>query len=242
MSEALETALNDLVIGNRILANEGVVDAFGHISVRHPDRPDRFFMACSRAPGLVTREDLVEFDLDCNPIDLRGKTPYIERPIHGASYQARPEVNSVVHNHAYEVIPFGIGDVKLSQVTQFGGGIGADVPVWDIAEHFGDTDFLVRTMDHGRDLARTLGERSCCLMACHGAMVVGPSVQDAVRLSIYLMVTARLLSDTLKISSKLRRLTEGEIRITREMTEGPHTMDRAWEYWARRAGFEVGAG
>jgi len=239
MSAALEAALNDLVIGNRILANEGVVDAFGHITVRHPDRPDRFFMACSRAPALVTRDDLVEFDLDCNPIDLRGKTPYTERPIHGAAYQARPEINSVVHNHAYEVIPFAVTDNPLSQIMHTAGGIGANVPVWDIADKFGDTDFLVRNMDHGHDLARRLGDRSCCLMACHGAMVVGRSVPEAVRLSVYLMVNAKQLMDVMKIGGKLRALTEGEVKKTREMTDGPRSMDRAWEYWARRAGFDL---
>src|SRR5579875_3839761 len=109
----LDSMLRDLVIANRILAHEGVVDAFGHVSIRHPERPDRFFLSCSRSPELVVREDLMEFDLECRPLDQRGRTMYSERPIHGALYEARPDVQAVVHNHAYEVIPFGITPTRL---------------------------------------------------------------------------------------------------------------------------------
>ena len=106
--------LRDLVIANRILAHEGVVDAYGHISVRHPERSDRFFLSGSRSPELVTLDDIIEYDLDCNPIDLRGRAQYTERPIHGGIYRKRPDVISVVHNHAYEVIPFTVAQgVKL---------------------------------------------------------------------------------------------------------------------------------
>src|SRR3954462_1279271 len=100
--------LRDLVIANRILANEGVVDAFGHVSIRSPDNPNRYFMSRSRAPELITADDLMEFTLDGEATDLQGRTPYGERMIHGAVYETRPEVNAVVHNHAYEVIPFGV--------------------------------------------------------------------------------------------------------------------------------------
>ena len=233
----LEALLDDLVVANRVLAHEGVVDGYGHVTMRHPDRPDRFFMACSRSPELVTRADLIEFDLDCNPIDLRGLTPYTERPIHGAAYQARPEINAVVHNHAYEVIPFTISDVKLRQVMHTAGGLGDDLPVWDIADKFGDTDFLVRTMDQGHDLACCLGHRSAALMRCHGAVVVGRTLPEVVRLSVYLMVNARLQCEAIKLGGTIRYMSEGERQKTEAMANGPRSTDRVWENWKRRAGF-----
>ena len=122
--------LRDLVIANRILAHEGVVDAYGHISVRHPERSDRFFLSGSRSPELVTLDDIIEYDLDCNPIDLRGRTQYTERPIHGAIYSKRPDVISVVHNHAYEVIPFTVAQgVQLRPLLHVAAGIGGEIPV-----------------------------------------------------------------------------------------------------------------
>src|SRR5271155_1941294 len=111
----LDVLLEDLVIANRILAHEGVVDGFGHISLRHPERPDRFFLSRSRSPELVTKEDILEFDLECNPIDQRGRAIYGERPIHGAIFEARPDVNSVVHNHAHEIIPYSVSKTPIRQ-------------------------------------------------------------------------------------------------------------------------------
>src|SRR5262245_44830363 len=165
----LQTMLKDLVVANRILAHQNVVDAYGHVSMRHPDRPDRFFLSCSRSPELVTAEDILEFDLDCNPIDQRGRDIYIERPIHGAIYQTRPDVNSVIHNHSHDVIPFSISkSVALRPVAHIGAAIGASVPIWDIRAQFGDTNLLVTTMAQGRDLARALGKGPVVLMRGHG--------------------------------------------------------------------------
>jgi ribulose-5-phosphate 4-epimerase/fuculose-1-phosphate aldolase len=125
--------VRDLVIANRILANEGVVDAYGHISVRHPERSDRFFLSGSRSPEFVTLDDIIEYDLDCNPTDLRGRAQYAERPIHSAIYRRRPDVMSVVHNHACDVVPFTVAQsVKLRPLLHVAAGIGAEVPVWDI--------------------------------------------------------------------------------------------------------------
>lgn len=233
---ALDATLDELVVANRILAHENVVDAFGHITIRHPERPDRFFMACSRSPELVTRADLIEFDLDCNPIDLRGLVPYTERPIHGAAYKARPDIKAVVHNHAYDIIPFTVSDVPLRQIMHTAGGIGAEIPVWDIADKFGDTDMLVRTTEQGDDLAKCLGNHAVALMRCHGAVVVGKTLREVVRLSIFLMVNARLQTDALKLGGKIRYLTAGEIERTTATSNGSKTMDRVWEYWSRRAG------
>ena len=145
----LEAQLEDLVIANRILAHEGVVDGFGHVSLRHPERHDRFFMSRSRSPELVTRDDIMEFDLDCNPIDQRGRVMYGERAIHGAIFQTRPDVGSVVHNHAHEIIPYSVTKMPMRQVIHTAGGMGHEVPVWDIRDDFGDTDMLVRNLSQG---------------------------------------------------------------------------------------------
>ena len=152
MTAKLHDQLEDLVIANRILAREGVVDGFGHISMRHPERPDRFFLSSSRSPELVSLDDIMEFDLDCNPIDQRGRTMYGERPIHGAIYRCRRDVCSVVHNHAHEVIPYSVTKVPMRQVIHTAGGMGHQVPVWDIRDEFGDTDLLVRNLEQGLSL------------------------------------------------------------------------------------------
>jgi HCOMODA/2-hydroxy-3-carboxy-muconic semialdehyde decarboxylase len=129
---AVDDCLRDLIVANRILANEQVLDAYGHVSVRHPERPDRFFLSCSRAPELVVRDDLMEYDLDCNPIDQQGRMMVAERPIHGAVYATRPDVMAVVHNHAHELIPFSVTEVKLRPLFHMAASLGPEVPVWDI--------------------------------------------------------------------------------------------------------------
>ncbi len=234
----LDEHLEDLVIANRILAHEGVVDGFGHVSLRHPERPDRFFMSRSRSPELVTRDDIMEFDLDCNPIDQRGRVMYGERPIHGAIFQARPDVGSVVHNHAHEVIPYSVTKSPMRQIIHTAGGMGAHVPVWDIRDDFGDTDLLVRNLAQGRSLAKTLGTNAAVLMRGHGCAVVGKTVRDAVRIAVYLMVNARLQTESMRLGD-VTFLSEGEMRQTAEMAGSSLASDRVWEYWTRRSGFAV---
>jgi ribulose-5-phosphate 4-epimerase/fuculose-1-phosphate aldolase len=153
----LDALFRDLVTANHILAREGVTDSLGHISVRHPDRPDRFFLSCSRSPELVQFDDIMEYDLDCNPIDQRGRPMYFERPIHGSIFKVRPDVQSVVHNHAYETIPFGLTKKPLRACVHPACGMGNSVPVWDIREDFGDTDMLITNKERGDALARGLG-------------------------------------------------------------------------------------
>jgi len=232
----LQELLEDLVIANRILAQEGVVDGFGHVSLRHPERPDRFFMSRSRSPELVTREDIMEFDLDCNPIDQRGRVMYGERPIHGAIYRARPDVGSVVHNHAHEVIPYGVTKTPMRQIIHTAGGMGRHVPVWDIRDDFGDTDLLVRNLQQGRSLAKTLGDNVAVLMRGHGCSVTGKTVRDAVRIAVYLMVNARLQTEAMRFGD-VTFLSEGEITATAEMSGSPLAADRVWEYWTRRSNY-----
>ena len=127
----LDYLLEELVTGNRILAREGVVDSFGHISVRHPDDPRRYLLSRSRAPDCIEKDDIMEFMLDGTPVDPRGRAPYLERFIHGALYEARPDVISVVHNHSESVIPFGVTGKKIKPIFHMGASIGHEVPVWD---------------------------------------------------------------------------------------------------------------
>ena len=237
---ALETALDDLVIANRILANEGVIDAFGHVSIRDPRRPDRYFLARSRSPELVDRGDIMEFDLDNRPIDERGRTMYSERPIHGSVYAARADVMAVCHNHARSLIPFGVTGTPVRPVFHIAGCIGPEVPIWDVRSEFGDTDLLVTSPLLGDSLARALGQNRVCLMRGHGAVVATHDLKATVFVSIYLMVNASLIEQA-RLLGEVTYLSDGEIRLTEQMNFRPRSQNRAWEYWSRRAGFSTTA-
>ena len=232
----LDALARELVTANHILACESVTDALGHISVRHPDRPDRFFLSCSRSPELVKLDDIMEYDLDCNPIDQRGRTMYFERPIHGAIYQARPDVVSVVHNHAYEVIPFGLTRRPLRPCVHPAAGIGAHVPVWDSRTSFGDTNLLITDMEKGKDLARGMGESNSVLMRGHGCVVVGGSIKQAVLNAVYFKINASLVLQCLQIGDDITYLSDGEIELTRKIVYADNSVTRMWDYWSRRCG------
>ena len=231
----LDRQLEDLVTANRILAREDVVDAYGHVSIRHPGDPGRYWLSRSRAPELVETADLMEFTLDNQPVDQQGREMYSERPIHGGVYQSRPDVMAVVHNHSQPVVPFGVTGVPLRPIFHLAALIGDDIPVWDIRDNFGDTNLLVTTNDQGRDLAAALGPRRVALMRGHGCVVAGGSLKEAVMASIYLQVNAGLLLESLKLG-EVEYLSPGEIAIMAEGQLGVRTMGRAWEYWATRAG------
>ena len=232
----LDALCRDLVTANHILAREGVTDALGHISVRHPDRPDRFFLSCSRSPKLVKLDDIMEYDLDCNPVDQRGRPMYVERPIHGAIYQARPDVISVVHNHAYEVIPFGLTRKPLRACVHTACGAGTHVPVWDSRTTFGDTSLLITNMAMGKDLARGLGENNAALMRGHGCVVVGANIRQAVMNAIYFKVNAGLVLQSMLIGDEITYLSEGEIELTKKIAYAENAVTRMWDYWSRRCG------
>ena len=231
----MSDALRDLALANRILAHEGVVDAFGHVSIRHPKRADRFILSRSRSPELVTIEDLMEFALDGTPVEPRGRTPYSERFIHGAIYEARADVGAVVHNHSHAVIPYGVTPVKLRPILHVGAAIGDEVPVWDIRKKFGDTSMLVVNMAQGRDLAATLGANRVALMRGHGCAVAGATLREAVFTAVYLQVNAELQSAAISLSDQVEYLSAGELALAGEMLSQPVGLDRAWEYWSRRA-------
>jgi ribulose-5-phosphate 4-epimerase/fuculose-1-phosphate aldolase len=222
-----------LVAANRILAREEVVDAFGHVSIRDPENPKRYVMARSRSPELVEFADLIRFEQDGRSLDPENRTPYGERMIHGAIYEGRSDV----HNHAYALLPFGITGRTLEPVVHVASVIGPDVPLWDIATRFKETDMLVRTMEQGRDLAATLGQNTCALMRGHGAVVAAASLKEAVITAIYLKVNAEVQLQAMAIGTP-RGLSDGEVQRSRETQLSPLALDRAWEYFCARAGVD----
>lgn len=230
--------INDLVIANRILANENVCDAYGHISIRNPKNPNTFFMARSLAPELVTADDIVELDLEGNPVRDESRHLYLERFIHGGILESRPDVMSVVHAHAEDILPFGIADgTPLRPVIHSGSFIGANVPVWDIADRFGDTNLLVANAEQGRDLAKTLADNNVALMRGHGFAAASGSLIEVVRMSVYLPRNARALSAALRLGGNIKPLSQGEIDA-RNRGYKPYSPEtwRAWEYWANKCG------
>ncbi len=228
-----ENILQDLVTANHILANEQVVDAYGHISFRHPEDPERYLLSRARAPELIEVQDIIEYRLDGDAIQERDQRPYSERMIHGAIYEQRADVNVVIHNHSYEVIPFASTGTPLRPVTHTCAPIGSDIPIWDMRKNFGETNHLVVTMEQGRDLANTLGDRSIALMKRHGCVVAGATVEETVMKSIYLQVNAKLQLQTMQIGTP-DYLTESEIEQCTAMQQAPISLDRAWEVWCRR--------
>ncbi len=238
----LDFILEELVTANRILANEGVVDSFGHVSARHPDNPQHYLLSRARAPERIERDDIVEYQLDGTPIDERGRAPYLERFIHGAVYEPRPDVHAVVHNHSPSVIPFGVTGKKLKPLLHMCASIGHEVPIWDSHDKFGDTTLLVTDMDMGRDLARALGPRPTALMRGHGATVVGRSVRHAVFVSVYLEVGAKLQMQSMAMG-EIKFLTPGEVDKIVAASHRLHAQPRLGKLGApRRAGDAEGSG
>ena len=241
MSDLAQCAA-DLAVANHILAREGVVDAFGHVSMRHPDNPDRFLLSRSRAPELVVPDDIREFDLDGQPVEDRGERLYGERPIHAAIYAARPDVQSIVHSHSHEVIPFGIAsELRMSPVAHVCAPIGADIPVWDIRDRFGPTNLLVLDMDQGRDLADSLGDARVALMRGHGSVCAAGNLKEAVMTAVYLQVNAKLQLQVVGCG-EINTLTPEEIELCTERQFGPLALRKAWDYWVARADGDHGAG
>jgi HCOMODA/2-hydroxy-3-carboxy-muconic semialdehyde decarboxylase len=235
MTQEYNFIIEDLVAANRILSQENVVDAYGHVSARHPDNPQRFLLSRARAPECIEAADIMEFTLEGEPVDARGRSPYLERFIHGAIYEARPELQSVVHNHSHNVIPFGITGTKLRPVMHTCAGIGHEVPIWDTQTKFGDTNMLVSDMAMGRDLARGLGANPTALMRGHGCVAVAESIREAVSIAVYLNVNAELQMKAAALGH-VTFLTKGEIDKVNGGKRPYVGVERAWEYWCLRAG------
>jgi ribulose-5-phosphate 4-epimerase/fuculose-1-phosphate aldolase len=233
--EKLDSVISDLVTANRILAHEGVLDAYGHVSVRHPTQADRFLLSCSRAPELVEKSDIAEYDLSGKPIHKDAHRPYLERFIHAGIYESRPDVVAVIHSHAEDTLAFGLTQEPLRPVIHNASRMGPNVPVWDIRDNFGDTNMLVSNVAQGRDLAHTLGENSVVLMRGHGFAAAGGNLLEVVGLAVYLPKNARVLYNALRFGGVVG-LSPGEIEQIHNGPQ-PHDWKRAWEYWSRRAGF-----
>ena len=223
-----QVLVTELVVANHILANEGVLDGYGHVSVRSPTDPNRYLLARAGAPGLVTVADITDYDLDSRPMTASAGAGYSERFIHGEIYKARPDVMAVVHCHCPEVIPFGATTVPMRPLYHMGYFIGEGVPVFEIRKA-GGTDMLVRTPELGRALAQSLGEKSAVLMRGHGAAVAATSLHLVVGKAYYLNLNARLQMQALQLGGgKVTYLDPGEAK------NSPQDYERSWDFWKAR--------
>jgi HCOMODA/2-hydroxy-3-carboxy-muconic semialdehyde decarboxylase len=224
----------DLVIANHILADQGVVDGFGHVSVRSVKNPSHFFIARSRAPALVTADDILEYDLDDHDFDTRGRKSYLERFIHAEVYRARPDVKAVVHSHSPSVLPFSVSTVPLRPVVHTGGFLGHAVPVFEIREAGGDqTDMLISTPALGAALARKLGASTVVLMRGHGDTVVGQTLKTAVLHAVYAEFNARVQLAAVQLGGPVTYLSEAEAEKTAIANDA--LVERPWEIWKLHA-------
>jgi ribulose-5-phosphate 4-epimerase/fuculose-1-phosphate aldolase len=227
------TLIEELVVGNRILFHEKVVDGFGHISARHDRDPTKFLMSRHRAPGLVTADDLLTHDFDGNPLDNKdGSRLYGERFIHGEIYRVRPEVMSIVHCHAPQLIPFGATRTSLKPLYHMSGFLAEGVPIFEIREAAGITDMLIRSPALGAALARSLADKPMVLMRGHGATMVGVSIQQAVYRSIYAALNAKLQMEAMRLGEPIY-LEREEGRLAMLINDG--AVDRPWAQWRRDA-------
>jgi len=224
--------IEDIVVGSRVLADFGVVDGFGHVSARDPANPRHFLMSRSLAPALVSPDDIMEFDQDGNPVDARGRSVFLERFIHAEIYKARPDVMAVVHTHSPGVIPFSVSKTPLRAIFHNGAFLAGGVPVWDIGQHFGATDMLVRNNEIGKSLAEALGDRPVVLMRGHGDAVVGPTVKMAVFRAYYTDVDARLQAQAIGLGSDVTYLSPEE--GAKADTVNFVVIDRIWNLWKQR--------
>ncbi|MBI3433625.1 MAG: class II aldolase/adducin family protein [Proteobacteria bacterium] len=222
----------DLVAANRILADQGVLDGFGHVSLRHPGAPNRYLLSRSRAPALVSAADIMEFDLDSNPVDQGGRLIYIERFIHGEIYKARADVGAVVHSHSPSVIPFSVSSVALRPICHMSAFIPQDIPNFEMRAQFGMTDLLVRNRAHGAALARALGGENVALMRGHGNVCVGPNVMIAVYRAVYTEINARLQAQAIALGGQITFLDTAESALIAARGDG--NFQRPWEMWKSR--------
>jgi ribulose-5-phosphate 4-epimerase/fuculose-1-phosphate aldolase len=232
MSDALADTLHELIVATRILATEKILDAFGHVSVRHPGNPQRYFIPRHRAPELAEMSDLVELTLDSEPVRPTEFRLYSERVIHGEIYKARPDVNAVCHHHAHTVLPFAISGQQIVPVFHLGAVVG-HVPFWDQRDEFGDTNMLVTKPQEGASLARALGPNWMVLMRRHGATVAGTGIRELIFRTVFGSDNCRLLAQALALGH-VNSLSPGEARLTAAHQQRPPSTNRAWDYWVRQ--------
>jgi ribulose-5-phosphate 4-epimerase/fuculose-1-phosphate aldolase len=228
--------IDDLVAANRILADQGLLDGWGHVSVRHDKDPNHYLMSRGVSAGLVTAKDIIEFDLDSQPVDTHGlpiSALFTERYIHGEIYKRRPDVIAVVHTHAPSLIPFGVTNVPLRPMYHRSAFIAFGVPVFEIRERAGMTDMLIRNATLGRNLAEALGDHPAALMRGHGAVITGPSLPRVVGRTIFLALNATLQADAMRMNAPITYMDLEEARKIEER-EG-HGLARTWEGWKQKA-------
>jgi HCOMODA/2-hydroxy-3-carboxy-muconic semialdehyde decarboxylase len=224
--------LEDLAAASRILVDQGVLDAAGHVSMRHPGRADRFLMSRALAPALVDANDIMELTVEGESCDARGRTPFIERYLHAEIYRRRPDVMAIAHGHTASVIPFGLVPVPMLATYHNAAFLAAGVPVFDIRDRFGTTDIVIDSAEKGAALAATLGDKSVVLLRAHGMAVVGPSLQAAVFRAVFTEVSARIQLQATALGGPIAALdaAEGEKADAVNLA----TLGRAWDLWKRR--------
>lgn len=233
-SDTTRTLIDTLVTGNHILYDHGVVDAFGHISVRHTERSDRFFLARNKAPGSIEADDILEFDMDSEPVNAFGEKVYLERFLHSEIYKARPDVRSIVHSHSHNIVPFSVlQDVRLRPLFHMAGFIGDHAPIFEIRDIFGeDTDLLIRDRERGKALANCFADHDIVLMRGHGSTVVADSIEKAVYRAVYAEINAQL-QKTASALDEVTFLSRPEADECMRVNEGQ--VARPWELWASRS-------
>jgi ribulose-5-phosphate 4-epimerase/fuculose-1-phosphate aldolase len=225
--------IDELCVANRILSHEGVLDAFGHVSVRHPTDPNRYLLARSRSPLLIEPDDILEYTLDSEPVKHTEAKLYAERVIHGSIYEARSDVMAVCHHHAPAVLPFCVAGKPIVPVFHLGATIGGQTPFWDQADEFGDTNLLVTEPEEGQSLARTLGHHWVVLMRRHGATVAGASLKELVSRSVFLCQNAEYQMKAYLLGAPTP-LRPGEVKLAGGINAMPSVVARTWEYWSQR--------
>lgn len=216
--------IEDLVAASRILALYNVLDAWGHVSIRHPGNPERYLMSRARAPALVTAEDIMEFDLDSNPIDQRDRRVFVERFIHGSAYKARPDVNAVVHSHSPTVIPFSVTGEPLKALSHIASFLVDEPPVWEIRDVGITQGLLVTNNEQGNSLAKALGEKPVALMRGHGNLVVASDIRRCVHRALYTEINAQQLATALSFNRPITFISPDE-------AQDPKRLDDSWEVW-----------
>ena len=226
------SVLEDLAAASRILADQGVFDAAGHVSMRHPGHASRFLMSRSLAPQLITADDIMEFDLDCNAIDPRGRNGFIERYLHGEIFKARPDVMAVAHSHSPSTIAFGLSNVPMRAMYHNAAFLAAGVPVFDIRDKFGATDIVISSAEKGVALAAVLADKPVALLRAHGMVAVGPSLPVAVFRAIFTVTSANIQHQVLALGGPVAALDAEEGRLADVVNV--QTVGRSWDLWKKR--------
>ena len=220
--------IDDLVAASRILAQHGVLDAWGHVSMRHPKNPERYLISRARAPALVSAKDIVELDLNSDPVDQNGPRLFLERYIHGEAYKARPDVNAVVHSHSPTIVPFSVTEEPLRAISSVASFLACGCPVFEIRDVGLTKGLLVTTTKQGAALAKVLGDKPVALLRGHGNIVVAPDVPRVVHRALYTEVNAQQLVTALSFRRPIKYIEMDEML-------DPQRLGDSWEVWKHEA-------